>query len=241
MASSSSYHSRFGSSGSSSGNSSGNNSPPQYEGPGSFSEALDHCNVDPILVWESWKGSSELRELAEFAIMLLHVVANQAGCERTFSKVKVQQTPHRVRLKLDKLDKATKAYSTARSLKPRKPRNNRKSTANLLSVPRYRDLLDDQQDEDPSERGRALVSSPTGWRTIMAKWIGDAREAEPIEMRLPHVSSTWTPMKLVVIFGEATKPRARKPSRKAMEEEELLMQGLAEQEEDDIPDDGVIY
>ncbi|KAJ7915735.1 hypothetical protein B0H13DRAFT_1871854 [Mycena leptocephala] len=177
--------------------------------------------------------------------MLLHMVANQAGCERTFSKVKVQQTPQ-IAAKIIAEHQQQGLY------KPRKPRNNHKSTANLLSVPRYRDLLDDQQDEDPSERGRALVSSPTGWRTIMAKWIGDAREAEreerlatddepAIEMRLPHVSSTWAPMKLVILFGEATKPRARKPSRKAMEEEELLMQALAEQEEDDIPDDGVIY
>ncbi|KAJ6534718.1 hypothetical protein B0H10DRAFT_2246758 [Mycena sp. CBHHK59/15] len=66
-------------------------------------------NADPILVWDSWKGTRELRELAEFAIVLLQIVANQAGCERTFSKVKVQQTDHRNRLKLDKIDQATKA------------------------------------------------------------------------------------------------------------------------------------
>ncbi|KAJ7113470.1 hypothetical protein C8R44DRAFT_741065 [Mycena epipterygia] len=35
-----------------------------------------------------------------------------------------------------------------------------------------------KDDEDPSERGRALISSPEGWRTEMAKWIGDARAAQ---------------------------------------------------------------
>ncbi|KAJ7831836.1 hypothetical protein B0H14DRAFT_3463782 [Mycena olivaceomarginata] len=34
----------------------------------------------------------------------------------------------------------------------------------------------DQADEDPSERGRALVSSADGWRVEMARWISAARE-----------------------------------------------------------------
>jgi hypothetical protein len=61
----------------------------------------------------------------------------------------------------------------------RTKRKNHKSTGiNLLAVPRYSDLLDDMDAEDESERGRALVTSEAGWRTEMAKWIGDAREAE---------------------------------------------------------------
>lgn len=47
-------------------------------------------------------------------------------------------------------------------------------------------------------------------------------------------------MTLEVLFGGAVKPRARKPSAKAMEEEEVLMQALAELEEDEFPDDGAI-
>ncbi|KIM89547.1 hypothetical protein PILCRDRAFT_812394 [Piloderma croceum F 1598] len=46
-----------------------------------------------------------------------------------------------------------------------------KSTDTLLVVPRYSDLLDDQDDEDESERGRLLVSSSQCWRAEMAKWI----------------------------------------------------------------------
>ncbi|KAJ6610956.1 ribonuclease H-like domain-containing protein [Mycena sp. CBHHK59/15] len=228
-------------------------------------------NVDPIMVWEALRGSKEVAELAVFAIQIFQIVANQAGCERTFSRVKLEQTDHRNRLTLDKLDKRTKIsahilaeHQRASLVKPRKARNNHKSTASLLDVPRYRDLLEDQQDEDPSERGRALVSSSEGWRTQMAKWIGDVKEVdrqerqeredaerqeratspfeaaaeEAAEVQVP--AGAWKPMSLATLFSEAEKPRARKPSRKAMEEEELLMQALAEQVEDDILDDGAI-
>ena len=42
--------------------------------------------------------------------------------------------------------------------------------------------------EDESERGRALVSSASGWRTEMAKWIAEAREAEREESDDDEVS-----------------------------------------------------
>ena len=48
----------------------------------------------------------------------------------------------------------------------------------LLAVPQYSDLLEDQYHEDERERGRVLVSSASGWRIEMAKWIAEAREAE---------------------------------------------------------------
>ncbi|KAJ6606747.1 hypothetical protein B0H10DRAFT_2228552 [Mycena sp. CBHHK59/15] len=44
----------------------------------------------------------------------------------------------------------------------------------------------------------------------------------------------------IVLFGGAEKPRKRKPSARVMEEEEILMQALAEADEDDVPDDGAI-
>ncbi|KAJ6621946.1 hypothetical protein B0H10DRAFT_2214756 [Mycena sp. CBHHK59/15] len=42
------------------------------------------------------------------------------------------------------------------------------------------------------------------------------------------------------LFGGAEKPRARKPSARVMEEEEILMQALADEEEDVHPGDGAI-
>ncbi|KAJ6609735.1 ribonuclease H-like domain-containing protein [Mycena sp. CBHHK59/15] len=148
-----------------------------------------HGNVDPIQVWGAFSGSSHLAELAEFAIMILIIVANQAGCERTFSRTKIEQSDHRNRLGLKKIDKRTKIKADILSdhkkqgaYKERKGRKNHKSIAGLLSVPRYRDLLEDQDDEDSSERGRALVSSSAGWRTDMAKWIAATRAAEREEL-----------------------------------------------------------
>ncbi|KAJ7670124.1 ribonuclease H-like domain-containing protein [Mycena polygramma] len=219
-------------------------------------------NDDPIEVWEAWMDSTHLSELAQFAITLLHIVANQAGCERTFSRTKIEQADHRNRLGLEKTDKRTKVKAQIRSehqkqglTKPRAGRKNHKSLETLLSVPRYRDLLQDQDDDDSSERGRALVSSPDGWRAQMAKWIGDARAAEradeaeddeddddPLadDAQIPNRLPKWNTVTLQVLFGGADKPRARKPTARAMEEEEILMQAFADAAEDDVPDDGAI-
>ncbi|KAJ6616617.1 ribonuclease H-like domain-containing protein [Mycena sp. CBHHK59/15] len=216
-------------------------------------------DTNPIAVWKAFAGSKHLAELAEFAIVIHYIVANQAGCERTFSRTKIEQSDHRNRLGLEKIDMRTKVKGQIRSdhqrdgiYKPRKPRKNHKSTANLLAVPRYRDLLDDQDDEDPSERGRALVSSREGWRIQTAKWISDTRAADRDTEdpdsdeeadTTPHIPSrlpTWKKITLCVLFGGAEKPRARKPSARVIQEEELLMQALAEELEDDVPDDGAI-
>ncbi|KAJ7830806.1 hypothetical protein B0H14DRAFT_3464534 [Mycena olivaceomarginata] len=55
-------------------------------------------------------------------------------------------------------------------------------------------------------------------------------------------AGVWKPMSLATLFrvSDTEKPRARKPSRKAMEEEELMMQPLSEQVEDDILDNGAM-
>jgi len=150
-------------------------------------------NEDPLAVWDAFENSRHLTELCHFASMNLHIVANQAGCERTFSRTKIEQADRRNRLGLEKTDKRTKVKAQIRAEHQMqglyKPREGRKSIETLLSVPRYRDLLEDQDDEDPSERGRALVSSPDTWQTQVAKWIGDARAAERAD-NLADASST---------------------------------------------------
>ncbi|KAJ7920070.1 hypothetical protein B0H13DRAFT_1867972 [Mycena leptocephala] len=69
----------------------------------------------------------------------------------------------------------------------------------------------------PSERGRALVSSRDGWRTQLARWIGDTRAAERTEddsdlegndddestLRIPNRLPAWKPVMLAVLFGGA--------------------------------------
>jgi hypothetical protein len=128
----------------------------------------------------------------------------------------------------------------------------------LLAVPRYRDLLDDQENEDESERGRALVLLSAGWRTEMAKWISDVRVAEDAEhsdddsdddtpvagsstastSRLPRPKSRkWVKTTLAVLFGGASKP-VRKFTDDDIDQEAALMEALAE--EDARPDDGAV-
>ncbi|KAJ6628551.1 hypothetical protein B0H10DRAFT_1940388 [Mycena sp. CBHHK59/15] len=140
-------------------------------------------------------------------------------------------------------------------IKPRAGRRNHKSLKTLLSVPRYH-----QDDENPSERGCALVSSAESWRTVLAKWIGDARtveheevaeraeleaaeELEELENHTPQLLKRlpiWKPMTLQALFGGAEKPRTRKLSACMMEEEEILMEALADEIEEAFPDDGAI-
>jgi hypothetical protein len=60
-----------------------------------------------------------------------------------------------------------------------KQKNHLPTSINLLNVPCYSDLLEDMDAEEECDRGRALVTTEAGWRTEMAKWIGDAQaEAE---------------------------------------------------------------
>ena len=50
---------------------------------------------DPIAVWTAFQSQPEIAELANFAQLILTVVANQAGCEQTFSDLKIKQAQHR--------------------------------------------------------------------------------------------------------------------------------------------------
>jgi hypothetical protein len=71
-------------------------------------------------------------------------------------------------------------------------------------------------DEDETEHSQLLVTTATGWRTEMAKWIGDAHAAEVAEIagngdgdgkELPSVPMSsvqwmkWSKTKLSILFG----------------------------------------
>jgi hypothetical protein len=134
--------------------------------------------------------------------------------------------------------------------KPRVARNNHASTSTLLDVPTHPDLLGDQNEDDESERGRLLVSSPAGWRVEMAQWIAKVREAEAAEdleerdaalqtIESRHRSSVkWKPITLDNLFG-GTKHKPARRSR-TIEEEEAMEQAMAEALEDERLDDGAI-
>jgi hypothetical protein len=113
-----------------------------------------------------------------------------------------------------------------------KCKNHKSTGINLLAVPHYSDLLDDMDAEDESEHGQALVTSEAGWRTEMAKWIGDAQSAKEAEdesdsdnenlvtprIRVPQLKS----MTLTTLFGGKVERLTE------ISEEEVLMEDLAE-------------
>ena len=67
-------------------------------------------------------------------------------------------------------------------VQPRHKHKNYSLTASLFTVPHYPDLLEDQDNEDKSECGLALVTSAAGWQTEMAGWIGVTREADRLSV-----------------------------------------------------------
>ena len=137
--------------------------------------------------------------------------------------------------------------------KPRQKRKNHDSehVDTLPSVPRYADLLlEDSGPEDslPDQDGpnssssssrSVLVASGTSWRREMKKWMEDERENDKNDgHQQGHATRTrWLPRSLVLLFGgTATRP-IRQP-RRDFTRETLLMELLAAECEDEIPDDG---
>ncbi|KAJ6626410.1 hypothetical protein B0H10DRAFT_2211301 [Mycena sp. CBHHK59/15] len=182
---------------------------------------------DPIAFWKGYL-KTDAKVLAELAGTIFSIVVNQAGVERVFSFVKEHTKDRRNRLGL--ID--AQAVGT------------------LLDVPRYANLLQDQADEDSSECGRALVQSAAGWRTEMARWVSDAKEAEaeeidgdieennfpviPIPPRLSQLRAPrkWQPITLERLFAKTVKEslrarRGERMARRAQEEEEMYMQVMA--------------
>ena len=145
--------------------------------------------------------------------------------------------------------------------KRREKRNIHRGAEKLLFMPRYSDLLDNLDNDEESERGRALVSTAAGWRTEMARWIGEARaensdlsardttysvvddNSESAAATPPLISqsriSRFKSTKLSELFDDAPRRSTRVPDV-VIDEEAELMQALAEMEEDDRLDDGTL-
>ncbi|KAK6981174.1 DUF659 domain-containing protein, partial [Favolaschia claudopus] len=206
----------------------------------------DYDSEDPVEVWESLELSQEITELARFAILILNIVVNQAGVERAFSRAKIEQSDHRVNLKLDKIDKRIKVKAELRSQhekqglnKRRLGRKNHKSVDHLLTVPRYRDALEGEENSDtPPDARRLIVGTVSAWQKEEMDSL-DASDEDP-DTALPRRLPKFVPITLKTLFGEATKPRQRRIPDKVREEEERLMEELADAAEDEIPDDGAI-
>ncbi|KAJ7206663.1 ribonuclease H-like domain-containing protein [Mycena pura] len=216
---------------------------------------------DPILVWRQFLNSTDVSDLADFAILLLGIVINQGGVERVFSDMKIKRTRLRNRLTFKKTEKMSKVGAVIRAenmaaglTTAREPRKNHDDSrvAELIAVPKYADILEneDPADDNTAERvSSRLVNSRAAWRKLFTSWAVSARqeemEAEEDEeesaMTVPHTASRkkWLPRSLSLLFGGKIQkePETRRP-RKAFNREELLMELLAAEHSDEEPDDG---
>ena len=152
-------------------------------------------------------------------------------------------------------------YKTAGFVGDRAHRKNHDQTkvAQLLAVPRYADLLDDdatgENEEEQLNRPKqqpALVKSRAGWRKEMAKWFTEeqARSDNSDDDDLANVTygrqhSKWLPRSLELLFGgqkvtSIDEQVRRAHRRQAFTEEARLMELLVDEELDEerIPDDG---
>jgi hypothetical protein len=69
-------------------------------------------------VWEVMLASPDVRELADFAILILGIVVNQGSNERDFSDFKIKKTCLRNRLSFAKTGKMSKVRIFFRARAP---------------------------------------------------------------------------------------------------------------------------
>ncbi|KAJ7664843.1 ribonuclease H-like domain-containing protein [Mycena rosella] len=145
---------------------------------------------NPIPVWEMFRTSSLDAELANFSLMLLYLVVNQAGLERSFSDFSNKKNKKRNRLRLVKMGQQSKVTRYLRNkqyeeglAEKRDGRSNHseEQVKLLLAVPRYAEaLLSDTDDSDgeATEKISVVLRSKAAWRRQMAKWQEELREAD---------------------------------------------------------------
>ena len=114
----------------------------------------------PSLYGEPFWQSHPPTNSPTYTILLLGLSVNQAGLEQSFSDLKIKKnTP-------PKPSAAAKAWETYPN-----------GVSQLLAVPRYADLLEDDMDGDkvglpnPKPGSGLLVKSRAAWQKEMAKWV----------------------------------------------------------------------
>ncbi|KAJ7157779.1 hypothetical protein C8R46DRAFT_1039997 [Mycena filopes] len=163
------------------------------QGTGDFASWKEHKQSfqeqhpdEPKLMWEQMKSCPATKALANFALLLLDLIANQASNERNFSDLKIKKTALRNHLGTKKLEKMSKVGASIRTenleaglVHERVARSVHDPTkvSGLLSVPRYADALE-ADDGDLTTRPEKMVKSAAAWRIEVAKWIREAREEE---------------------------------------------------------------
>ncbi|KAJ7353252.1 hypothetical protein DFH08DRAFT_856332, partial [Mycena albidolilacea] len=214
---------------------------------------LHQEQYDPILVWNQFKFCPDVVELAEFSIILLGLVMNQASNERTFSDLKIKKTRLCNRLGIPKLEKMSKLGSSIRTdhlesglAEARKPRDvhSKEKAATLLTVPRYADMIegsDNEHDDPETQRQPKVIKSAAAWRMELANWkaaaAGDDSDNDLVPPPQGRQSNLF-PRSLALLFGGDVRRPVERPRAAQFTREVLLMELLAAEESDEEPDDG---
>ncbi|KAF5365841.1 hypothetical protein D9757_012806 [Collybiopsis confluens] len=183
---------------------------------------------DPSIFWESMKADRALVELAEFAL----IIAENLRAHQKHDGLRDER-------------QARKNHADDR-------------IGQLLQVPRYADI---SQDNDQTTNQPALVTNRRKWRAEVEQWKRDAEKydeefgSDPnADLPLPETQGTsrqWLPRSLALLFGgaepvtvvEESADNGRQPRRarrSVFTEEQLLMELLAQEQEDEIADDGAL-
>ncbi|KAJ6492762.1 ribonuclease H-like domain-containing protein [Mycena vitilis] len=152
---------------------------------------LEVNDENPLVFWQMLESNAEVATLAKFALMLLHLVVNQAGLERWFSDFSNKKNKKRNRLGLTKMAQQAKITRYIRDeqqaeglLDERGGRKNHsdEQVPTLLAVPRYADaiLSDTDDSEDEGEKVSVMVRTSSAWRKQVAKWQADMRELDMV-------------------------------------------------------------
>ncbi|KAJ7115136.1 ribonuclease H-like domain-containing protein [Mycena crocata] len=146
---------------------------------------------NPILFWEMLQSNQQVERLAKFALLLLHLVVNQAGLERWFSDFANKKNKKRNRLGLTKMGQQAKVTHQIRDeqkaeglVEERGGRKNHSDSRlkTLLSVPRYADAILSDTDDSGDEGNKVSVTVRTsgGWRKQVAEWQAEMRELDAV-------------------------------------------------------------
>ncbi|KAJ7470022.1 hypothetical protein B0H11DRAFT_2238167 [Mycena galericulata] len=202
---------------------------------------LNGPNLIPF--WEFRRLNVDTAELGNFALLVLYLVANQAGLECSFSKM-AQQSKATQYIREDQYADGLRQQREGRK------NHSEVQIKTLLAVPRYADANVSDIDEDNVEKSQdsVLVSSPTVWRKQVAVWQSEMQDTDESDSDTdpPQVAlsvggwchAAWLPIQLDKLFGGDLKEPIAQPSRTAVSEEGLYMELLAAENSGEEPDDG---
>ncbi|KAJ7023602.1 ribonuclease H-like domain-containing protein [Mycena alexandri] len=174
---------------------------------------------NPIPFWEMRRTNGLVAELANFSLMLLYLVVNQAGLERSFSDFSNKKNKKRNRLGLVKMAQQSKVTRHLRDKQYEEglaeKRDGRQNHSEdqvklLLAVPRYAEALlsdTDDSDTDTTERISVVVRSKAAWRRQMAKWQEELQEAEMVDTDEDKEDSEDELPSTIPVASAAPRPR----------------------------------